>query len=91
MISAQLLTGDKAWPLVLDDLDWFINNGKGKKMYFDEACFIPRSVSVFPKSPQNGWPSVTSEGVQPNSPNAVADVSNEHVSTSHHLTINAIC
>ncbi|PFH45760.1 glycoside hydrolase family 17 protein [Amanita thiersii Skay4041] len=33
-----------------------------KKMYFDE----------------NGWPSVTSEGVQPHSPDAVADVPNEH-------------
>lgn len=28
---------------------------------------------------KNGWPSVTSEGVQPNSPDAVADVQNEHV------------
>ncbi|KAI0305773.1 hypothetical protein B0F90DRAFT_1808931 [Multifurca ochricompacta] len=53
---------DMAWPLVLRDLNWFINHGKGKKMYFDE----------------NGWPSVVSEGVQPNSPNAVADILNEH-------------
>jgi hypothetical protein len=29
---------------------------------------------------QNGWPSVTSEGVQNNSIYAVADVQNEHVS-----------
>ena len=29
---------------------------------------------------QNGWPSETSEGVQPNSPDAVADVQNEQVS-----------
>jgi hypothetical protein len=46
-------------------LDWFIDHGNGKKMYFDE----------------NGWPSVTSSGVQPNSPDAVANVQNEHVST----------
>jgi len=54
-------TGDKAWPLVLNDVDWFIAHGKGKKMYFDE----------------NGWPSVTSPGVQPNSPNAVASIPSE--------------
>jgi hypothetical protein len=28
---------------------------------------------------QNGWPSVTYEGVEPNSPNAVANVQNEKV------------
>ncbi|KAL9712002.1 hypothetical protein Ac2012v2_005078 [Leucoagaricus gongylophorus] len=56
-------TAKKAWPLVLTDLQFFIDHGNGKKMYFDE----------------NGWPSVTSEGVQPNSPDAVADVQNEHV------------
>ncbi|PIL34111.1 hypothetical protein GSI_03822 [Ganoderma sinense ZZ0214-1] len=54
-------TSDKAWPLVENDLNWFIKHGNGKKMYFDE----------------NGWPSVTSEGVQPNSPDAVADIPNE--------------
>ncbi|KAI0320895.1 glycoside hydrolase superfamily [Amylostereum chailletii] len=54
-------TGDKAWPLVENDLNWFIAHGKGKKMYFDE----------------NGWPSVTSDGVQPNSPSAVANIPNE--------------
>jgi len=31
------ITGDKAWPLVLNDLNWFIEHGKGKKMYFDEV------------------------------------------------------
>lgn len=45
----------------MEDLDWFIAHGKGKKIYLDE----------------NGWPSATSPEVQPNSPNAVADVSNE--------------
>ncbi|KAI0030066.1 glycoside hydrolase superfamily [Vararia minispora EC-137] len=59
--SQNASTADQAWPLVLQDLDWFIAHGKGKKMYFDE----------------NGWPSVTSPGVQPNSPVAVADVANE--------------
>ncbi|KAI0297167.1 glycoside hydrolase superfamily [Russula brevipes] len=54
-------TGDQAWPLVLNDLNWFINHGNGKKMYFDE----------------NGWPSVISQGVQPNSPRAVASISSE--------------
>ncbi|PFH50905.1 glycoside hydrolase family 17 protein [Amanita thiersii Skay4041] len=60
--SQQASTAKNAWPLVLNDLQWFIDHGDGKKMYFDE----------------NGWPSVTSEGVQPNSPDAVADVPNEH-------------
>ncbi|TFY70992.1 hypothetical protein EVG20_g2015 [Dentipellis fragilis] len=60
--SQQASTGDQAWPLVQQDLNWFIQHGKGKKMWFDE----------------NGWPSVTSPSVQPNSPNAVADVPNEH-------------
>ncbi|KII92263.1 glycoside hydrolase family 17 protein [Plicaturopsis crispa FD-325 SS-3] len=55
-------TAFKSWPNVLNDLDWFINHGKGKKMYFDE----------------NGWPSVTSEGVQNNSIYAVANIQNEH-------------
>ncbi|KAI0756089.1 hypothetical protein C8Q80DRAFT_7334 [Daedaleopsis nitida] len=55
-------TADQAWPLVQRDLQWFIDHGNGKKMYFDE----------------NGWPSVTSESVQPNSPDAVADIPNEH-------------
>lgn len=55
-------TSDKAWPLVMTDLQWFIDHGNGKKMYMDE----------------NGWPSVTSEGVRPNSPDAVADIPNEH-------------
>ncbi|KAI0278503.1 glycoside hydrolase superfamily [Russula aff. rugulosa BPL654] len=59
--SSKASTGANAWPLVLDDLNWFIEHGRGKKMYFDE----------------NGWPSLTSEGVQPNSASAVADIYNE--------------
>ncbi|KAF9447196.1 glycoside hydrolase family 17 protein [Macrolepiota fuliginosa MF-IS2] len=60
--SQQASIANNSWPLVLQDLQFFIDNGNGKKMYFDE----------------NGWPSVTSPGVQPNSPDAVADVQNEH-------------
>ncbi|KAI0940593.1 hypothetical protein AcW1_003749 [Taiwanofungus camphoratus] len=55
-------TADRSWPIVLENLDFFIEHGNGKKMYFDE----------------NGWPSVTSPSVQPNSPYAVADIPNEH-------------
>ncbi|KAF7967468.1 hypothetical protein HWV62_34111 [Athelia sp. TMB] len=44
-------TSNKSWPLVLGDLDWFIARGKGKKMYMDE----------------NGWPSKSYPGVEPNS------------------------
>jgi len=60
--SQEASTADQSWPLVLNDLQWFIDHGDRKKMYFD----------------QNGWPSVTSPGVQPNSPDAVADIHNEH-------------
>jgi len=59
--SQNASTANQSWPLVLTDLDWFIEHGDGKKMYFDE----------------NGWPSVTSPSVQPNSPLAVADIPNE--------------
>ena len=31
-------TGAAAWPLVENDLNWFISNGGGKKMYLDEVC-----------------------------------------------------
>ncbi|KZP34335.1 glycoside hydrolase family 17 protein [Athelia psychrophila] len=55
-------TSDKAWPLVLRDLNWYIARGKGKKMYMDE----------------NGWPSKSYPGVEPNSPDAKADITNEH-------------
>ncbi|KAJ6468303.1 glycoside hydrolase superfamily [Mycena sanguinolenta] len=60
--STEASTANKAWPIVLTDLNWFIANGEGKKIYLTE----------------NGWPSVTSDGVQPNSPSAVANVQNEH-------------
>ncbi|KAF9072645.1 glycoside hydrolase superfamily [Rhodocollybia butyracea] len=60
--SQQASIANDSWPLVLDDLDWFVENVNGKKIYLSE----------------NGWPSVTSSGVQPNSPDAVANVQNEH-------------
>ncbi|KAF8900539.1 glycoside hydrolase superfamily [Mucidula mucida] len=59
--SYQASTASKSWHIVQSDLDWFIANGQGKKIYLSE----------------NGWPSVTSQGVQPNSPNAVSNVDNE--------------
>lgn len=59
--SALATFGSDAWPLVETDMNWFIQHGNGKKMYFDE----------------NGWPSVTSPGVQPNTILAQASVANE--------------
>ncbi|KAG6333797.1 hypothetical protein ID866_5292 [Astraeus odoratus] len=64
--STKATTGDKAWPLVQEDMDWFIEHGKGKKLYFDE----------------NGWPSVTSPSVQNNTPSAVASISSEQARAS---------
>ncbi|RDB25818.1 hypothetical protein Hypma_006299 [Hypsizygus marmoreus] len=59
--STKASIANNSWPIVLDDLNYFISSGQGKKIYFS----------------QNGWPSVTSSGVQPNSPSAVANVQNE--------------
>ncbi|KAJ7650863.1 glycoside hydrolase superfamily [Roridomyces roridus] len=59
--SQQASTGNQAWPLVLDDLNWFVSNGQGKKIILTE----------------NGWPSKTYSGVKANSPKAVANVQNE--------------
>ncbi|KAI9442198.1 hypothetical protein H4582DRAFT_2054704 [Lactarius indigo] len=59
--AATATTSDQAWGAVQSDLNFFIQYGNGKKMYFDE----------------NGWPSVTSTGVKPQSKAAVASVSNE--------------
>jgi len=59
--SQSASTAANAWPIVLTDLNWFVNNGLGKKIILTE----------------NGWPSKTSSGVEPNSPDAVADVPNE--------------
>ncbi|KAJ6457141.1 glycoside hydrolase superfamily [Mycena vitilis] len=59
--SPKASTASKAWPDVLNDLNWFVDHGEGKKIYLTE----------------NGWPSATSEDVSPNSPSAVASVQNE--------------
>lgn len=32
-------TANASWPNVLNDLDWFVSHGDGKKMYFDEVSF----------------------------------------------------
>ncbi|KAF8813502.1 hypothetical protein BYT27DRAFT_7220417 [Phlegmacium glaucopus] len=60
--STQASTASNSWPIVTTDIDWFVNNGQNKKIYLS----------------QNGWPSVTYQGVEPNSPSAVANVQNEH-------------
>ncbi|TFK73289.1 hypothetical protein BDN72DRAFT_762040 [Pluteus cervinus] len=60
--STQASTANNSWPIVTGDLNWFLNNANGKKIYFS----------------QNGWPSKTSSGVQPNSPSAVSNVQNEN-------------
>lgn len=60
----QTITGDQAWPLVLTDLNYFIDHGLGKKIILTE----------------NGWPSEHYPGVEPNSPNAVSSVASEEVS-----------
>ena len=39
---------NNSWPLVLNDLNWFIQHGNGKKMYFDEVRrFIVFHTSCF--------------------------------------------
>ncbi|KIY69803.1 glycoside hydrolase family 17 protein [Cylindrobasidium torrendii FP15055 ss-10] len=59
--SFQASTAWNAWPLVTADLNWFVQNGQGKKIWLS----------------QNGWPSKSYPGVEPNSPYAVADIENE--------------
>jgi len=59
--AADASTSDESWPLVQRDLNWFVENGLGKKIILTE----------------NGWPSESYPGVEPNSPNAVADIPNE--------------
>lgn len=38
--SGLATSGGDAWPLVETDMNWFIQQGGGKKMYFDEASEI---------------------------------------------------
>ena len=33
------MLANQSWSLVLNDLDWFIEHGAGKKMYFDEVSY----------------------------------------------------
>jgi hypothetical protein len=81
--SALATTGSAAWPLVEIDLNWFIAHGNGKKIYLDEVCLkwsYRLTLSLMRPTSQNGWPSVTSPGVQPNSVLAQPSVANEAVS-----------
>ncbi|KAH9002064.1 glycoside hydrolase family 17 protein [Lactarius hatsudake] len=76
----NLPLGDQAWGNVQNDLNFFIQNGNGKKMYFEEVRHLstPFSKLTFHLlHTQTGWPSATSTGVKPQSKTAVASVSNE--------------
>ncbi len=59
--SQQASTGDKAWPINMGDMNYFNQWAGTSKIYWA----------------QNGWPSVSYQGVEPNSPNAVASVADE--------------
>ena len=75
--------GSKSWSIVNTDIEWFVDNGQNKKIYLSEVRFHVNGLVEIRSntaSIQNGWPSVTSPGVQPNSPSAVANVQNERVS-----------
>ncbi|KAH8828503.1 glycoside hydrolase superfamily [Flagelloscypha sp. PMI_526] len=65
-------TANNSWHNVLNDLNWFLDNTDNKKIIFS----------------QNGWPSTTYEGVEPNSPDAVADVQNEK---DYYLLLDSKC
>jgi len=52
-----------SWGNVAGDITWFQNNAKGKKIWLSE----------------NGWPSVSSQGVQPNSDSAYTNEGQEKV------------
>jgi hypothetical protein len=76
------VSGKNALPDVKNDLNYFIKNGKGKKMVFDEVRGELTLVLIGGSHPplQNGWPSVSYQGVEPNSQKAVANVASEKVS-----------
>ena len=80
-----------SWPLVLADIEWFQANDLKKKLWLDEVKFQPANgllkISSNAAWIQNGWPSATSSGVQPNSPSAVANIQNEHVSTQIYFIV----
>ena len=80
---------DRAWPIVQRDLNWFIAHGQGKKMYFSQVCLSPFfSLDSYSFVYQNGWPSTTYPGVEPNSPDAVADIPNEQ---GYYALLDAHC
>jgi hypothetical protein len=41
--------------MVLSDLNWFTQRGKGKKMYFDEVRFIAKVNATCHQSPPVEW------------------------------------
>ncbi|KAF9049223.1 hypothetical protein BDZ89DRAFT_940936 [Hymenopellis radicata] len=59
--SYQASTASNSWPLIQNDLNWFIAHGQGKKIYLTE----------------NGWPSQQTAVLRPNNPHAVANTANE--------------
>lgn len=65
-------TGANGWKNNMNDFAYFKQHGQGKKMYWDE----------------NGWPSTHYPGVDPNSPNAISDVSNEK---NYYNTLDSHC
>jgi exo-beta-1,3-glucanase (GH17 family) len=45
--QTEATSGSAAWPLVIADLSWFIENGNGKKMYLDEVrCYSLLIVTI---------------------------------------------
>ncbi|KAI6030056.1 hypothetical protein EDC04DRAFT_2898701 [Pisolithus marmoratus] len=83
--STNATMGSAAWPIVQQDINWFTHYGKSKKIYFSQKNTMVAVMDTLKEfislttifSLQNGWPSVTSPGVEPNTPNAVASVSSE--------------
>lgn len=59
--SQAASTAFNAWPLIKEDIDYFVQQGDNRKIYFTE----------------NGWPSQTGGSVGQNSAAAVADIQNE--------------
>lgn len=39
IVHLILHLANKSWPIVHSDLEWFIEHGHGKKMYFDEVIY----------------------------------------------------
>lgn len=75
--------------MLTNNIDWFQANDLNKKLWLDEVKFQLENGLVKISSNtawiQNGWPSATAVGVQPNSPSAVANIQNEHVEYSNCL------